>query len=482
LPALLLLALAACQSTTQGIGGSDPSSQSGALSTGSESGIEVLRLSYEDALRVAEKAGRKAYDRVRREPTQDIVHIESRNFIAGDVRAEVEPILVKNSETGETGIIYQIKAQGVGSNASMLPGYVSASFFEKLREVISEENIARMRFAKYEQLKLKGVTETIAASIPVGYDSFAAYIDGKPRRDPYEGIWTDSANQYTVGLVRDDADRLHSHKAFIINSRIPDWQPGDIKIKFSNLGAPIAIGLFHTSNKREISLGFQTGPDYIISLPDNRFGRVVYAKIYPRPDKAGSRAGSGSAWHVGRGFFVTNAHVVEDARKLTMNLGIGVYPSRVVAIDRKLDLAIVKAEIGAANIPTIPMTSEVRQGRPIFAIGYPFGRVLGDSVKITNGIVSALEGVGGDPTLIAITAAIQPGNSGGPVLDEEGRAVGVVMAKLREAENINYAVKIDYLVPLLKQAGIPVTALAGSGKKIDVCELYCSSVGLLEVE
>lgn len=480
-PALLLLLLGGCQSTTQGIGGGDRSSSAGLAASGDAGGIEVLRLSYEDALRVAEKAGRKAYENVRRAPGQDVVYIESYNFIAGDVRAQIEPILIRNSEAADTGIIYQVKAQGIGANASMLPGYVSSSFFEKLREVIAEENIPRVRFQKYEQLKLKGVTDSIAASIPLGYEAFASYIDGKPRRDPYEGIWADSENLYTVGLVRDDADRRYSYKAFIISTRLPDWQPGDVKIKFSNLGSPIALGAYHRANKREINLSFQASPDYIVSLPSTQQERIIFAKIYPSRDQAVKGASSGSAWHVGQGYFVTNAHVVEGGRKLTINLGNAAYPSRVVAIDSKLDLAIVKAEIGSVAVPAIPMTSDVRQGRAIFTVGFPLGRTLGDSVKITNGIISALEGIGGDPTVIGITAAVQPGNSGGPVLDEEGRAVGVVVAKLRNAENVNYAVKIDYLIPLLKQAGIAVLN-APNGKKLDVCAAYCASVALLEVE
>ena len=120
-------------------------------------------------------------------------------------------------------------------------------------------------------------------------------------------------------------------------------------------------------------------------------------------------------------------------------------------------------------------------------MGFPLGKLLGDNPKITDGIISSNEGLRSDPTIMTISAPIQPGSSGGPVVDDFGRAVGIVVAKLKDSassdkdvENINYAVKIDYLIPLLKQINFKFTY--GKKEKLDVCSSICSSIVRIEVD
>lgn len=481
------LLLASCQTTTQGIGGASSLAMQesmpaqGASPEAEKDGIEVLKLRFDEAIRVAEKAAKLAYERVARSTDQESVYIDSRNFFAGDAVAEIKPVLVRNSADGDVGIIYEVKSKGVGGNFSMIPGYVTSGFFEQLRVVIAEENIPRVRFAKYEQLKDKGITDSVPAAVPVQYEAFARYVDSRNGVDPFEGIWIDSQNVYTLGLIRDDADPMFRHKLFVIESREPGWKAGEVKLKFRNIATGFSVGTYFMANKRETGMGFETSSRYLVALTPTSLGAVALSKAYPREgDGAAHGPSSGSAWHVGGGFFVTNAHVVENGRQLTLNLGGGAYPARQVAIDKKLDLAIVKADLDAGKIPAVPLAGDVKQGRNVYAVGYPLGKFLGESVKITNGIVSALEGVGGDPTLLGFTAAVQPGNSGGPLIDEQGRVVGIVVLRLENAQNVNYAVKVDYLVPLLKQVGAPVV-FSNSANKIDVCGVYCSAIALLEV-
>ena len=77
---------------------------------------------------------------------------------------------------------------------------------------------------------------------------------------------------------------------------------------------------------------------------------------------------------------------------------------------------------------------------------------MGEEVKVTNGIISSNSGFKNDITSYQISAPIQPGNSGGPLLDDKGNLVGIINAKHLEAENVSYAVKFAYLLSLMNSS------------------------------
>ncbi|MDD4031594.1 MAG: serine protease, partial [Bacteroidales bacterium] len=93
-------------------------------------------------------------------------------------------------------------------------------------------------------------------------------------------------------------------------------------------------------------------------------------------------------------------------------------------------------------------------GQTVFTVGFPMPELQGFSPKVTKGVVSSLNGIQDDVRMYQIDAAVQPGNSGGPLADESGNIVGVVVARLNDAyvaqntgslpQNINYAVKKSY--------------------------------------
>ena len=101
----------------------------------------------------------------------------------------------------------------------------------------------------------------------------------------------------------------------------------------------------------------------------------------------------------------------------------------------------------------------MRLGQEIFTLGYPLGEFLGSSVKLSTGDISSLYGIKDDPRLIQISNPIQPGNSGGPLLNEKGEIVGVVVSTLNAQyfyennsvipQNINFAIKSDYVSNLI---------------------------------
>lgn len=101
-----------------------------------------------------------------------------------------------------------------------------------------------------------------------------------------------------------------------------------------------------------------------------------------------------------------------------------------------------------------------RIGREVFAMGYPAQNILGSDVKFSEGTISSLSGFQGDAVTLQISVPIQPGNSGGPLVDEEGAVLGVISSMVRPEyfyqqqgtlpQSINYAIKSIYAEPLFE--------------------------------
>jgi predicted Zn finger-like uncharacterized protein len=151
----------------------------------------------------------------------------------------------------------------------------------------------------------------------------------------------------------------------------------------------------------------------------------------------GKRVGSGTAFCVDRaGLFVTNEHVVRTATRIQLILNPAtptqrVLPARVTRVDRAQDLALLQAEDSDAEPLTLGPSADLTELQPLVAFGFPFGRALATdgypAVTVNSLKVSSLRRVGGELYRIQLDGALNPGHSGGPVLDEFGRVVGVVV-------------------------------------------------------
>jgi S1-C subfamily serine protease len=161
------------------------------------------------------------------------------------------------------------------------------------------------------------------------------------------------------------------------------------------------------------------------------------------------------------GYVLTNRHVVEGSTSLTATLADGSeFPATVVTVSDTRDLALVKVDASGLKPASIGLSSAIRVGQTAIAIGSPLGTY---TETVTKGIISALDRtitVRDDQTGRAVTlsgliqtdAAINQGNSGGPLLDASGSVVGVNTATASSAEGLGFAIPIDEAASLIAKA------------------------------
>ncbi len=183
------------------------------------------------------------------------------------------------------------------------------------------------------------------------------------------------------------------------------------------------------------------------------------------PDGASPRLkliGIGTGFAIdNQGFIVTAHHVVrQNTAVAVMFAGTGeVLPATIVRSSADADLALLQIARPPPDFVSISVANAAAVGQPVFTIGFPDPELLGAEPKFTDGSISALSGFGTDPRLLQISVPIQPGNSGGPLLNDAGQVVGIVISSAAAdafygrtgalPQNINYASKSDNLRWLL---------------------------------
>lgn len=175
---------------------------------------------------------------------------------------------------------------------------------------------------------------------------------------------------------------------------------------------------------------------------------------------------SGSGFAVSRqGFIVTNYHVVEGCSEVYIHSKNHEILAGIIAFDTVNDVALLKGNFTPNETFTLEISPPILL-QDIYVAGYPFGKKISTSVKVTKGIVSSLTGFNNSLSVVQIDAALQPGNSGGPIIDENGNVIGVAVAKMDPdyflkqygvvPERTNFGIKSSVVVNILESSGVDI--------------------------
>lgn len=172
--------------------------------------------------------------------------------------------------------------------------------------------------------------------------------------------------------------------------------------------------------------------------------------------RGGNVSGTGS-FITSDGYILTAAHVVAGATSIRVLTSDGEKTAALSKIDNVADLALLKVEGRYQPLP-IAKSADLSLGTEIFTLGYPNFEIQGKSLKFTRGEISSTKGYADDPHFWQISAPVQPGNSGGPLLNQAGEIVGVIECKLGAKateltgdvpQNVGYALKNTYFAAIL---------------------------------
>ena len=183
----------------------------------------------------------------------------------------------------------------------------------------------------------------------------------------------------------------------------------------------------------------------------------------PVATEKGPSSGSGVIVNI-NGYVLTNDHVIAGCSSLEVIIESQPIPAFVHASDSVNDVAVLKINRSTPNFAKIRHSSRVRLAEPVMVLGYPLRGILADQMNATSGDVTSLAGLKGDSRFIQISAPVQPGNSGGPIVDESGAVIGLATSKLNALrvaqatgdipQNINFGVKSATAINFLDSAGV----------------------------
>jgi len=222
--------------------------------------------------------------------------------------------------------------------------------------------------------------------------------------------------------------------------------PGFLKTT-NNCAGPIPSNAYASDSGWKCNPGFEKNGNSCIEIPDD----TIY--------RAGSGTGFATTYD---GHILTNHHVIDGCTQVTVHNKGKSYITTVITQDPKNDLAILISDYKPSKIYTL--STEVYLSDDIYAAGFPFGKRISSSITVNRGIISALMGPGDDISKFQIDADINSGNSGGPIVDKQGNAIGIAVSKLNREkaleelgsvpEGFNFAVNSMMAIGLFRSQGI----------------------------
>lgn len=192
----------------------------------------------------------------------------------------------------------------------------------------------------------------------------------------------------------------------------------------------------------------------------------------PEDEPQPAKGGAGSGFFVSRqGHIITNEHVVRGCSTVAVGDNVHVlFEADVLETDARNDLALLRVSneqfaSTAANVGEM-RSDDIELGESVLVAGFPYREIFSNTLKVTGGIVSAVRGLEDDTGRFQLDAAIQPGNSGGPIYDENGNIIGVVVERLNKwyvvqatgslPENVNFGIKASTVRQFVAYAGLTI--------------------------
>lgn len=269
---------------------------------------------------------------------------------------------------------------------------------------------------------------------------------------------------------------LNDHRGYSdLHGCFPEeWKTGQLRFDMAEISPNKFDGNWYGSGHNEFHAYKAYYKDGILSV-FNEYGSFFvenYTKIYPAygenvipdPQKPNDNTiSTGSGFFISNNIIATNNHVIENANNIEVTVFANgmpeTYQAYLLCTDKVNDLALLTIKEKNINVPEIPFVLEektVDVGTYVFTMGYPLSDILGEEIKVTDGIISSKSGFQGDVVTYQISAPIQPGNSGGALFDKNGHLVGITNAGIQKTDNVGYAIKSSYLLNLIYSAPIEI--------------------------
>lgn len=287
-----------------------------------------------------------------------------------------------------------------------------------------------------------------------------------------EGIWRDDEFQYAQktpysvkkSILRTAFIKLSIENRKQLQSNLKDL--GFYKSSIDGLYGKGTSGALTAYNKQNLNSADLKKSENVEKLIRAVLALKPNTKANPDSNSDGTyKVASGTGFYVSEaGHIITNYHVIEGCKDMKVHSKGNVLETKRIAQDRRNDLALLKI----ASVPEHSFSLSNESPFPlqdIVVAGFPFGEKVSSTLKFTEGVISSIAGLGDDYSQIQIDAALQPGNSGGPILDEYGNVVAVAVAKLSlekilkdygvVPENTNFGVKVSAVKNLMEGNGIP---------------------------
>ena len=269
-----------------------------------------------------------------------------------------------------------------------------------------------------------------------------------------------------------------------------------LRSKFKKKSAVESTWTIHQNNSGQVD---EIAKGYLVSITSgsSKFSKITEDNTSENSNKtkqqkeAISKDEHPSEGTVGTGFFVnndgyviTNYHVVKTSEDNTKIMFRNKEKkSKMIAFDEILDIALLKVEVKNKNYIKFSNSSP-KKAQSILVAGYPYGKYISDDLKITSGIINSLKGIKNNTSMLQIDATVNPGNSGGPIVDKDsGSLVGVATMKLSkdytkaafgvESENTNYGIKSSQVKDFLEANNVSVSI---KKNKLNITELEDSTV------